>query len=268
MSRGPHNSASASRSAALTIVARRVVRVHHEQCARTRGERPLDAGKIDATSGRDTRADREQPTPRRVASGARTTDSSAAESRTSSPGSHSSLKSSEYASLVLAVSAMRRGSTREPASGEVVSHGVPRVEDASGSGRYVSPRGIGQRRQQVGRVVEAGARRIRLASGRCSRRRRAACARASATGCSPRGSQECATRTSRQDLDGLDHVAFEDAVDDVHAIENLREDRVRVVVAWVVDQVDEDLRVARVATARGDAERAAARAATGRPRRA
>ena len=52
------------------------------------------------------------------------------------------------------------------------------------------------------------------------------------------------------DLDSLDHVAFEHLIDDLDAVEHLREDGVLVIEARVVDQVDEDLRVAGVAAAR------------------
>ena len=46
-------------------------------------------------------------------------------------------------------------------------------------------------------------------------------------------------------------------VDDVHAVEHVREHGVLMVEARVVDEIDEDLRVAGVAAARGDADGAA-----------
>src|SRR6185295_16761186 len=58
-------------------------------------------------------------------------------------------------------------------------------------------------------------------------------------------------------FDPLDHVALENPIDDVDAVEDLAEDGVDVVEARVVDQVDEDLRVAGVVSARRDADRAA-----------
>ena len=74
-----------------------------------------------------------------------------------------------------------------------------------------------------------------------------------------------AVRTDQ--LDALDHVAFEDGVDDVHAGDDRAEHGVDVIEPRRVDEVDEDLRVAGVAAARRDADRAAPVRA-GRPRRA
>src|SRR5262249_29196765 len=61
----------------------------------------------------------------------------------------------------------------------------------------------------------------------------------------------------RNDLDAVDHIALENPVDDVDAVEDLGEDRVLMIEARVVDQIDEDLRIARIVAARGDADGAA-----------
>ena len=61
----------------------------------------------------------------------------------------------------------------------------------------------------------------------------------------------------RQYLDRLDDIAFENPIDDVDAVEDLGEDGVLVIEPRVVDEIDEDLRVAGVAAARRDADRAA-----------
>ena len=37
----------------------------------------------------------------------------------------------------------------------------------------------------------------------------------------------------------LDDISFEDAIDDIHTVEDLREHRVVVVESWIVDEVDE-----------------------------
>ena len=71
-----------------------------------------------------------------------------------------------------------------------------------------------------------------------------------------------------QDLDLLDDVAFENLIDDVDAVQHLGEDGVVVIEARVVDEIDEDLRVAGVAAARRDADRAAHVRPLRRPRRA
>src|SRR5207244_3825486 len=65
------------------------------------------------------------------------------------------------------------------------------------------------------------------------------------------------TLTLLHDLDALDDVAFDDSIHDVDAVEDLRKDGVLVIEPRVVDEIDEDLRVAGVAPARRDADRAA-----------
>src|SRR4051794_29572940 len=59
------------------------------------------------------------------------------------------------------------------------------------------------------------------------------------------------------DLDLFDDVAFENLIHDLDSVQDLREDGVLVIEARVVDEVDEQLRVAGVAPARRDADRAA-----------
>src|SRR5438093_9847476 len=61
----------------------------------------------------------------------------------------------------------------------------------------------------------------------------------------------------RDDVNPIDHVAFENAIDDVDAVEDLGEDGVDVIEARVVDKVDENLRVAGVVAACRDADGAA-----------
>ena len=62
---------------------------------------------------------------------------------------------------------------------------------------------------------------------------------------------------TRDYVDSLNHVALENLIDDLDAVEHLCEDGVLVVEPRVVDEIDEDLRVARVVSPRRDADRAA-----------
>src|SRR5438094_2121417 len=62
---------------------------------------------------------------------------------------------------------------------------------------------------------------------------------------------------TRDYLNSLNHVALENPIDDLDAVEHLCEDGVLVVEPRVVDEIDEDLRVARVVSPRRDADRAA-----------
>ena len=57
-----------------------------------------------------------------------------------------------------------------------------------------------------------------------------------------------------QNVDLLDHVALDDGVHHVEAVEHVREHRVLVIEPGIIDQVDEELRVARIAPARGQAD--------------
>src|SRR5687768_17334242 len=73
-----------------------------------------------------------------------------------------------------------------------------------------------------------------------------------------RGTASFARRSARpKHLDPRNDVALEDPVHDAHPANYFGEHGVVVVEAKVVDQIDEDLRIARVAPAGRDAERAA-----------
>ena len=61
-------------------------------------------------------------------------------------------------------------------------------------------------------------------------------------------------RSGSDDLDEFDHVAFQHAVDHVHAGDHRSEHSVLMVEPWRVDEVDEKLCVTGVAAARGDAD--------------
>src|SRR5207245_7719736 len=63
-----------------------------------------------------------------------------------------------------------------------------------------------------------------------------------------------ASALSRQNLNLLDDIPFENPIDHLDAVEHLRENRVLVIEARVVHEVDEDLRVAGVTAARRDAD--------------
>ena len=58
-------------------------------------------------------------------------------------------------------------------------------------------------------------------------------------------------------FDPLDDVSFEDRVHDIHARQDVRKNGVLMVEAWVVDQIDKDLRVAGVTAARRNSDCAA-----------
>ena len=125
-----------------------------------------------------------------------------------------------------------------------------------------------QRREQVRRIAERGARRIRLSEVEDWPTLGMSGARPPGRVGSTGARAGPFPKTSRQDLDGLDDIAFENPVDDVHAVQHLREHRISVVVAGVVDQVDEDLRRLRCPVRGSKCRSLRARGATGRPRHA
>src|SRR5580765_1822161 len=61
---------------------------------------------------------------------------------------------------------------------------------------------------------------------------------------------------SRQDLDPIDDVPFENPLHDIDTVQHLCEHGVLVIESGVVDEIDEDLGVAGVATACRDTDRA------------
>src|SRR5215831_4578455 len=62
---------------------------------------------------------------------------------------------------------------------------------------------------------------------------------------------------SSHDLDSFDDVAFQNSLDQLEAVQDLREDGELVIESRVVDKVNEDLRVTGVASACRDPERPA-----------
>src|SRR5262245_10330328 len=48
----------------------------------------------------------------------------------------------------------------------------------------------------------------------------------------------------RHDVNPFDHITFENSIHDIDAVEHLREDGVVVIETGVVDEIDEDLRIA------------------------
>ena len=138
---------------------------------------------------------------------------------------------------------------------------VARLGQAERRRRIDEPARIGERRQQVRRIVEAGTRRIRFREidqwtpGRPLRRDRDREAVRRQLVRNARGKHHGAS--GRHDGDALDHVAFEHLIDDVDAVQDLGEDGVDVIETRIVDEIDEDLRVAGVVAARRDADGAA-----------
>ena len=91
--------------------------------------------------------------------------------RTSSPGLQKSLNRKEYASLVLAVSRMRSGSTRRRNSVETASRAL---SETLAEGSYWRARGSAKRHEEFGRVFDCGGCRIRLGQIQNRQSRRAA----------------------------------------------------------------------------------------------
>src|SRR5437764_4429267 len=71
------------------------------------------------------------------------------------------------------------------------------------------------------------------------------------------GSREENMSLRRQDLDLLDDISLQYLIHHIHPVQHLRENRVLVIETGIVDEIDENLAVAGVAPASGDADRAA-----------
>jgi len=137
----------------------------------------------------------------------------------------------------------------------VARHRLPRVESTERPGVVAERSRIGQWFEQIGRILESRARgigdgeveqRSALRPRRRQHRRQAVRRKL--------GRHAIREHRVRQqlgnDLDAVDDVALENLIDDVDAVQHLGKDRVVVIEARVVDEIDEDPRVAGVAAAR------------------